>query len=101
MDQAHFFKGVEGAALVVDVVLVDLVREDEELLLVGEPDDVLDVLLAEDLPRGVARVDDHEGANGGAVVSVHKERRCNDERYKQVQFRMMAPKSRLCTNQKC
>lgn len=35
---------MELASVGVDVVLIDLVGEDEEMVLVGELDDVLDVL---------------------------------------------------------
>ena len=40
---------MEGRSLGVDILLVDLVREHEELLFVGELDDVDDVLLRQDL----------------------------------------------------
>ena len=40
---------MEGRSLGVDILLVDLVGEHEELLLVGELDDVDDVLLGQDL----------------------------------------------------
>ncbi len=61
---------MESTVLVVDVVLVDLIGKDKELLLLRKLDDVLDVSFTEDLAGGVARVDDHYGADGSSLVPV-------------------------------
>src|SRR4051812_37590245 len=54
-------EAVEAAPLGIDVLLVDLIGEDEQSMLVGESNNVLDVRTSEHLPRGIARIDDHYG----------------------------------------
>mmetsp|Transcript_14532 Transcript_14532/g.24802 ORF Transcript_14532/g.24802 Transcript_14532/m.24802 type:complete len:422 (-) Transcript_14532:368-1633(-) len=65
----HPSEADEGAfLLVVDIVLVDLVRQHDQVLLVGNLEDVFDVFAAEHISGGVAGVDDDDGAQVDAEV---------------------------------
>mmetsp|Transcript_7824 Transcript_7824/g.12798 ORF Transcript_7824/g.12798 Transcript_7824/m.12798 type:complete len:485 (+) Transcript_7824:414-1868(+) len=56
----HLPAGDKGPARRVHVILIHLVRQQNDALLVAEPDEVLQLRLGEALAGGVARVDEHQ-----------------------------------------
>ena len=63
-----FFEGMKLGSGGVNVTLVHLVGKNEETLLFGESNDVFDVVPRQHLARGIAGVDDADGA-GVAVAA--------------------------------